>query len=369
MRKIKAVSLMVIAALLLGGCVKKDPDTITVDISVLGSACISLDGVRAAYSRWQEDNPGHSIIERESVGSNDLVSLAVMGADHLPDVFVTDSRTGRLLAEAGLVVDLTGLAPDVDTFTYGGEVFAYPVSVESASVIVYDPNLWEEGSMVGYDSQNPYSFADCYLSSLIIDDVGQDWLNHMVVADGQASFTDGVFVDRMDSALDLFNEDIPYESVTELIDAFVSGECPAVFVTGSNVRLLLKTVRTENSELYERIEFASLTNEGLPYGYPYGVFIRSGLEDDTLAECVHLASEIASFEMVAEDDDTTERFNEFVGRSDHSRILSQYFIYDFWYLAYEKNFDRFSAGDITAEEYASILQNFYEMYYIKLRIL
>lgn len=363
MRNVKAVSFILAAVLLLGGCAKTAPDAVTVDISALEYACVSRDEVCEALSRWQSDNPDTSIVVRENVGPNDLVSLAVMGEDHLPDVFVTDSRTGRLLAEAGLAVDLTGLAPDVDTFTYGGEVYAYPVSVESVSVIVYDPLAWDGSSPVGFDSSDPYTLIDCYVSALIGDDAGQTWLRHMVDGDMEASFTDAYFVDRMNDALNMMNEDIPYSSETELIDAFVSGECPAVLVSGSEARLLLQTVRTDNPGLYERIEFSTLTDGCLPYGYPYGVFIRTGLDDERLVECVQMASELAS-SVSGGDDDTAVRLDGCIDDSSHTGILSQYFVYDFWYLAYENDYPRLINGEITAEEFAENLQNYYEMYYI-----
>ena len=364
MRSLKAVSLLLTAALLLRGCAKRNPDDTTVDISILQDVCISWEVFHDAFSRWQEDYPGHRLIERESVGPNDLVILAVMGEEHLPDVFVANSHTGRLLAEAGLVVDLTGVAPDVDAFTYGGEVYAYPVPVDSVSVIVYDPLAWDGTSLVGFDSSDPYSLIDCYVSSLIGDVEGQTWLSHMADGDKEASFTDAYFVDRMNDALNMTNEDIPYSSERELIDAFVSCECPAVFVSGSAVRSLLQTVRTDNPGLYDRIEFSTLTDSCLPYGYPCGVFIRAGLDDESLVECVQLASEMSSYTALEENDDTLARLNGLVAGSVHSDILSGHFIYDFWHNAYEENYERFADGDITSEEYAGILQNYYEIYYI-----
>ena len=364
MRRLKTVVILLILALCLNGCSARSSDDIIVDISILENDSVSLERVRETLAQWPDNNPGTSIVERESIGTNDLVSLASMGVQHLPDVFVADSRTGRLLAQAGLAVDLTGLAPDVDAFTYNGIVYAYPVLTESVSVIVYDPLAWHEGDPVGYDSRDPYTFIDCYMSSLIGDEEGQAWLDHMISADMQASFTDDYYVGRINETLTMLNEDIAYDSEMDLIEAFVSGQCHAVFVSGTDVSLLLNTLRTDNPGLYERTEFSSLSDNVLPFGYRYGVYIRSDLDDDRLVQCVRLASAMASSAADEETDDTIGRLNGLTDGSDHSAVLSQYFVYNFWSLAYEENYDRLINGDVTAEEFANILQNYFEMYYI-----
>ena len=94
------------------------------------------------------------------------------------------------------------------------------------------------------------------------------------------------------------------------------------------------------------------------------MYIRSDLDDDRLVQCVRLASAMASSAADEETDDTIGRLNGLTDGSDHSAVLSQYFVYNFWSLAYEENYDRLINGDVTAEEFANILQNYFEMYYI-----
>lgn len=362
MRRLRAVSLVLTTALLLGGCAHKNPDAITVDISVQDYDAASLVSVRDNLTEWENAHPEIQVVERNRIRNEDYYSLGKMGVDHLPDVFITDSQFGRLLADAGLVVDLTLVAPDEGTFTFDGRVFAFPVLRESMSVLVYDPDSWD-GSSVGYDAGDRDTIVNCYMGSALGDDEGQAWFSHMIEGDLQASFTDDLFVGRLDEVREQLSDDTAYESRDELIEAFIGGECPAAAVYGDSLFSLLEQLKNDNPGLYGRVEFTSVSR-GVPSEYQYGVFIRVGMSEERTLECVDLARSLAASSDVWESDPTIDRLRSLQFGTADTYMPVQHFIPWFWNYALDECFLRLPGGDKTSEEYAFILQNFYEMYYI-----
>lgn len=362
MRRLRAVSLVLTTALLLGGCAHKNPDAITVDISVQDYDAASLVVVRDNLARWENANPDIEVVERDRIRNDDYYSLGKMGADHLPDVFITNSQIGRLLVEEGLVVDLSLVAPDVSSFTFDGRVFAFPVLRESMSVVVYDPDSWD-GTSVAYEAGDRSTMINCYVGSALADDEGSEWFSHMIAGDMEASFTDDLFIDRLDEARDLMSDDTAYSSRDDLFSAFISGECSAVTVCGDALFGLMEQLQSDNPDLYGRVEFTSV-GRGVPSGYQYGVFIRVGMNEERTLECVDLARSIASGSDVWESDPTVERLLGLQAGEADSYVPTQYLIAWFWNYASDECFLSLPDGNKTSEEYAHILQNYYEMYYI-----
>ena len=157
--------------------------------------------------------------------------------------------------------------------------------------------------------------------------------------------------------------DTAYGSADALIDAFVSGACPAAFVSGDDVYRLLDNVREQNPELYNRIEFTTYEEGYIPCEYQYGVYINSGLTDERRDLCIDLAQTLAgAYE--DEYDDTTMRLEELINDSDHVHMITYYFSPHFWEFAIPDCFARGAESNMTAEEYAFVLQNYYEQYYL-----
>ena len=359
MRKLTA--LILVLALLTGvsGCSVKKENALTVDIGeVLDSSIANC--MRETVTEWNQANPDISVEERSRLRDYDLIYTGALGPEYLPDIFVTDCQIGRSLAEAGLVTDLSGIAEDVGTFTCNGTVYAFPVLCESYGVMVYDPFSWEEGSSVGYCY--PDTVVDCYLSSVLGDEWGQEWLHHMIEEDHEAAFTDREFVARLDYVREMLDNAICYDSEEGLINAFVEEECQAAVLSGDVLYRLMEQTNERNPSLYERLDFRCVSGSSLPCGYSYGVFIRSGMDDDRTAECVELAGQMTS-SYVQYSDATFDRLAELQENSVPVRMLTHYFTGSFWAGSFEECFSEISCDDRNSQEYAFMLQNLYEEYY------
>lgn len=365
MRRIISVLLTASIGVGLCSCSVRTEDTIEVDIGLITCDDNSLEIVRDNLASWESEHPEYTVISRERVTDEDILSLAVMGADHLPDVFIANSQAGRLLESQGLVTELTGIASDVDSFNYDGGVYAFPVLRESVSVIVYDPSVWSEGDPVGYNSDARFTVPNCYLSNVLSDDAAVNWFEHMVAGDGQASFTDDVFVEGLDITRDLIRDDIAYGSDDELINAYVNGDCPAVTVYGNALFSLLNRLEEDNQDLYSRTGFATLTDGVVPMGYQYGVFVRTGMSEERTSECIDLARSLTEGTSSWNSDETTQRLVALMDNSKTVPLYSLYFVPWVWNYASDECFFVMREEEKTSLEYSFVLQNCYEMYYIE----
>ena len=349
-------------AFLLVGCEKKNKNEMVIDIGLIYNdagelVTAPLEHVKENLTVWENNHPTDEIIERDRISNSDFSHLAVMGSDHLPDVFITDCLTGRLLAQAGLVKEVE--TEEVGTFTYDGKTYAFPALREYVSVVIYDPEKWETGDPVAYNAQDGISLSANYLSAA----ADPEWLSHMTAGDKEAAFTDQQFLKALETVKELAANDIPFSSVSILIQAFVNGEIPAVVISGDDVYRLLENVKEQNLGLYNRISFTTLKNEILPYGYQYGFFINAGLEEEKLKTCMDLVKELS--EGYEEDlDETLDRLERLKSTIEHRPLISQYFSNYFWIFAREECFSQLLLGEKNSEEYASILQNYYEQYYL-----
>ena len=365
---ISHITVWLLIAVMLSGCGRKPSGDITVDIGLIYSDSTPsveapINQVRAELAEWESLHPDLNVEERIRLCNDDFSYLAVIGTEYMPDVFITDCRTGRLLAQAGLVMDLSDYAEDVDVFTFDNCVYAFPVLRESVSVIVYDPENWSRGDSVGYSNQGGFSIAENYLSAVLSDDEGQEWLDHMIHYDLEAAFTDDLFVERYETIFEQIRNDSAYDSTDSLIDAFVSETCPAAIVCGDGIYRLLDYVQEKNPELYGRLEFTTYEEGYIPCEYQYGVYLNSGLTDERRDLCIELAQTLAgAYEN--EYDDTLMRLEELKNVSDHVPIVTYYFNPNFWDFVISDCFARGVESNMTAEEYAFIMQNYYEQYYL-----
>ena len=360
-RLIRIISIY-LAMVLLVGCEKKNKNEIVIDIGLKYSdagelVTAPLEYIKEKLIAWEKNHPINEIKERDRIANSDFSHLAVMGSNHLPDVFITDCLTGRLLAQAGLVKEVD--AQDVGTFTYNGKTYAFPALREYVSAVIYDPVKWETGDPVAYSEQNGISLSVDYLS--VVAD--PEWTAHMTAGDKEAAFTDQQSLEALEAVKELVANDISYSSVSTLTQAFVNGEISAVVLYGDDVYRLLEKVKEKNLDLYNRISFTTLENELLPYGYQYGLFINAGLEGDKLNTCMDLAKELG--EAYEEDlGETIDRLEKLKSSTEHRPLMSQCFSNYFWMFAREECFSQLLLGEKNPEEYASILQNYYEQYYL-----
>ena len=354
MRRITRIVLLMVLIMMLSGCYMENENSMTVDIDVdfgysgvLTSA--PLAQVEQALAEWEEAHPEVVVQKRDRIRNEDFMNLGVLGANHLPDVFITDTQTGRLLSEYGLILD------PID--------YSYPVFRESVSVIVYDPLTWEDGSPVGFCSESGYDIVDDYLSSCLASEEGQDWLFHMIEGDCECSFTDEVFIQAMSDLLTRIGNDIPYSSFDELMTAFADGSCSAVSVSGTRVFALLDYVQSENPCLYDRLGFTTMIDGYIPVGYQYRVYISAAVDEDEFDECIDLAMCLSnSFEEVS--DPSVERLRSIINNSEHIAYIRQYFRPHFWQYSVDNCFSEVLTYSRTPEEYVSVIQDYYEIYYL-----
>lgn len=361
MRQMRFTVLLLITALILGGC-NPSEGTIVVDLFVIGASSNQEANIRSALDEWMDEHPGVDVAERERIRNEDFMNLAVMGTDHLPDVFITDCLNGRVLAEEGLVMDISEYAEDVGAFTYDGSVYAFPV-MKTYSLIVYDPDLWSQGDPVGFLSDQGYSAAAEYLSLSLADDWGQDWLGHMVEGDMSTGFCDREFVERLSSARDEMRNFISYEEPEQMYEDFSSGSCAAVFVSGDAIYGLMDYVRINNPSLYGRIKFDSDDNGSVLGGCQYGVFINAGLSGEDMDNCIDLAGRISDSGFGGLYEEMGIEFS-LTDSSNSRRILTQCFNPAFWGNASDMCFNNPEYYSMSPYELANDLQNCYERDYL-----
>ena len=390
------------------------------DISLMYLKCIDSEGgdlvnqpVQAfiqSLSQWESENPDVHIVHKERYGTGEVSSLAQLGKEHLPDVFMADPLTGRLLAEYGLVYDLTKyvsgqseelLAP----FTYDSMVYAFPVLTRNYTAVVYDPQAWKSA---GYDAFPNSWDALCesaeklrkmgYLTVVGLGEqsggsVSRDLLSpfltgqlfdNLIEKNKIASFTDPSFVDTLQTLQLMLRSDVfadQNKMAEKPINAFIEGKCAALLLNGKSIYRLLEETEETNKTLYHRLAFAALPMIGqlgtdgltIPSGCPYGLFVNAKLADDSkkLARCIDLCSALAYQEKYASQaDETQERLYRFIKNTETCRTCTQFLSGSFWALAQGNCFSKI--GDEVDEtdherslrEYAADLQNYYEEYYM-----
>ena len=366
MRKIRLFLSLIILACVISGCNNDNNDTIKLDIDIISEDASSvfaeqIGQMHISLTAWENNHPQIDVTERERLKNYDIIYYSALGEEHIPDVFVSDCLTGRLLARDGLVCDVTRYAPDVNDFCYYGRVYAFPLFGESVSIVVYDPDFWSAGDPIGVNVDDRYTMVNCILGGLLGDEPEQEWLNHLTSGDQQTSFTDREFIDALNTFRDVIDHSVKYDSQDSLFDAFINGDCHAVIVSGDNVYRLLDQVSEQNQTLYNRIEFAPYVENFIPMGVQYGVFVRTGLNEERFDECVSLALSLtASYQIDV--DDTYSRLAESIDNASSISMLTKRFVWAFWGQA-DQYLNRFVEGDITSEELAFALQNCYEQYY------
>ena len=360
MEKVKLVSCFaLLISIFITGCgIKKNKDDIYIDISLHDAAyskamenCF-LES-QAVIKRWEKDNS--KVYNRKRIRNSDIRQLAVLGKDHMPDIFMTDCLTGRLLYKEGLLLDLSEyIEKDNDeTFQYDDGVYAFPALLPYYTVLAYDSAEWKSGDSISADSEG-------LLSCIMSDSEGQEWFHHMIEGDKESSFTDAFFEERANELKKKLKESEPFS-----LQAFIDGSCSAVLLSGEDLYKTLEEMKTHNSELYERIDFSSFDNKHIPSGYTYGYFLNSKLLENPikLERCIDLCRTLTT-EYDNDVDETMKRLYRCLNDSDHSPIWSQYLCDSFWSRARICCLNQINNNTKTIREMIAPLQNYYEEYYL-----
>ena len=362
--------------MLLTGCGKDKYDITVMDVLVPHTSNsqhlnLSFHEISSKIVSWAADHPEFRTGEKKLSRSDELRAYARLGSDHLSELIITDCHTGRLLAEEGLVMDLSEYFPEskAESFLYNGSVYALPIPEPSFSVIVsgelnIDTSSWEvlKGFGISRGSLMPTVF-----SSLFAED--DEWVERLLSGDDTVSFSDSLFLKRFGTFRQMLAQEHFYglnQSTEAVLSDFIAGKCPAVIVDEKALYSLLESAKTTNPELYKKLHFFSLPG-GTPFGYSTDIFINSKVAKDPqmLEACLDLARTLAQ-PHAPEEDETIARLEEFLTNADYCCIWPLQFNSSFWSYANKNCFDAFEERGKTTEEYAALLQNYYEQYYLNL---
>ena len=371
-----ALTLLLIFIFALVGNVKpRDENLMLVDLRVYYSdagefVTAPLRKLLEKFEAWKAYNPRIKISERKRIINTDIMSLAVLGIEHLPDVFITDSVTGRMLADFGFVFDLTEYAKPTETFTYNDKVYAFPVFREFSSVVIFDKTKWKKGDVIALGNRDGIAASVNLFSSMLSDKAGQEWFRHIVNKDRKTAFTDSFFVNRLENMKKLIQKGNFYgieKNTSTIIQDFIEEKCFAVSLYGDDVYRLLERTKKQNTKLYERLDFTTLLFDFVPAGYNYGLFLNAQLREtpEKLKSCVELCRALTVFDKDKEENDETLKRLDFLIKNKTKTFLSeQYLSRYFWRIAREKCFSQISDNNKIIFELANNLQNFYEEYYM-----
>lgn len=323
---------LLVLACCLGGCKRGGDKAIAVYIG-------PYTELRDSMAKWQLAHPDVPVRVMNDVGPDDLFSLSELGPDHLPDVMVTDDRTGR-----AVVRTTGGLLPAPGAFR---------ALRPDAVVVVYDKT--REFEPVAY-----CSWLDL-LSCVLADGKGQDWLTHIVDKDFEAAFTDAFFGERLRQMQDLLRT-MPQVTPKD----FVSGKCPAILVAGNTLYSLLNQVKKQSPELYERLEFRPLSGRAVPSEYCHAVYFNNKTmgQPGRRELCLSISRVLTvNRNDPPVPDATCQRLYDLLDASPQATPVRFLLDRRFWNQAGQQVFTQLKDGDKTLPEYAAILQDLYEQYY------
>ena len=328
-------------------CSRRDKDAIIVDLGDVPTQ------MQDSLEAWKSAHPDVKIQQRRRVQEKDVRSLAVLGADHMPDVFITDGLTGRLLSRMGRLQSLDGFVGALPGLGFSGSAWAFPARREAITLVVFDKNTTDEP---GFLSETDL------LAGFLSDSLGQTWLQHMVAGDREAAFTDRFFVERLSLV-----QERALTGGCMTVDDFVTGKCTSILVGGENMYALLERIKEQDPERYNRLQFRPFMGDAILRGYDYGIFISAStvINPDTLLNCLSLCEALTPQEETDPKDETLRRLHELLDSAPHAAIPTQFFSFQFWDRARSNCFSRLSStGYRNLSEHTAYLQNAYEQEYL-----
>lgn len=374
MPKIKWICLATLLCLMLPlcGCGKQAADITIMDNFIVDSACGDI--VNAPNTRfdllldeWCASHSDIEIAEKKRPGNGDISSLAVLGVDHLPDVFMADGPLGRLLAEKGLVLDITEYVPKdriAQPFVYHDSVYAFPASAPSISVVIYEgpfPQTWTELYARQYKVAWGNNFTFDLLSPSIAANGAQTWLDNMIAADKEHTFLDDCFVAAIVEAVEYQRSGVLVEMTPEdAIQAFIQRKYGAILLNGENIYTLLESIEPErrDSLMFTTLPFHSGSGY-MPMDVRYGFFINANVAEDAqkMALCIDLVKHLSqTADTVRGKDAALEHLDDCVKRAKPCRICGLYLNSQIW--------AQLTNAEKTPMEMAINMQNAYDQYYL-----
>ena len=366
-----ALGLLGLLALCLGGCAKQRADITVMDNFIqddtLGE-CFNAPALRfdALLEAWKDGHPDIELDEKKRAGSGDISALAVLGADHLPDVFMASPTLGRLLVEKGLVLDLSDYIPvqeRVEPFVYGGAAYAFPATAPSFSVVIHEgdfPDSWTALYARRYKVAWGGNITDL-LSPAMAANGAQAWFDHMIAADKECTFLNDDIMEAIVDATEMRDSGLLVEmTADEAILAFINRKYCAVVLNEESVYRLIDQLDSERRKLLRFSVFPSIAGEkNTPIGVPYGFFINARLAEDAgkLALCVELCRHLMQAAGADRgDDEALERLDNFIRQAKPCRNCAYYLSSEVW--------SPLKNTQLPPIETAVKMQNCYDQYYL-----
>ncbi len=365
MGKIGRLVLVLFAVVILSGCNSKKADIVIMD-SLISDNHVSnysnelIKDFGTIISDWSDEHPEFIVSERKQYNASELNSLGLLGANHLPDIFVTSITNAKSFYEEGLILD-----PSEYILDSSDGIHSFPVMSPTYVIVVYDPQKWRNGDLI-FVANDGISGLVNLLSSTMVDDLDLEWLVHMISGDRQASFTDVLFLNSLDNISSSLLSESNVGSAETAIKRFTEEEIDAVLISGDDLYLLLDELKKHNQNLYERICFSSLDGDYVPVGYTYGLFLNSNLKKTPkkLNACLDLCKKLSNYEKLQTDDETVRRMWLYIESSTPTPLWSQYFNAAFWEQINDTELLGASILKTESKKIVAELQNKYEQFYL-----
>lgn len=277
----------------------------------------SSAGFRLMLDEFKETHPWVTL-EEQIIAATDVVAkyTALMAADELPDITYVKYSWLDTMVNDGMIYDLTEYAnPDdyVDglfSMTYNDKVYGLTNKYTIYNLVLYNEQLWKEA---GYDSfptkvddliaaddyfesqgldtialgNSGQWFANSYfVSSLLYDYCGDDWVEKMIAMDDSVNFTDGGFLQAYQKLADLskiFNADCNMQDDSWAMAWYMQGKAAAHVVGGWGLATAEK-MGEEYPEVWGNSRLAifpsiSGENQRLNASTPIGVGISTKVQE------------------------------------------------------------------------------------------
>lgn len=248
-----------------------------------------------AIKAYEEDT-GNKVEHETNVSDWQSNLLTYAAAGECPDVMLVSCYMIETLVKAGAVLDLTDVKEMTDIcdkmpegmtrgYYYDGRLYAVPGKFQIHSTVAYNSKLWADAGYpdglpetwdewlacadyfdsIGVDmcvlgNDAGWVLNECWYSTLGYDYNGEEWAEHIIAKDGQASFMDESNIQALttlDKLIDTFNVDLNTTSYKEMYSRYMNGEAATV-ITVNNVASELKILAEENPEIYEATKIGKM---------------------------------------------------------------------------------------------------------------
>lgn len=310
------------------------------------------DGFRTMIANWTEAHPDIDLQQNVLANDEYKTQIATMAAaNDLPDVFLLQGMNTKSWAAQGLILDMTDIIKESpyyedynqDYFTPfkdGDKLYGLPVLTGgTCTVVIYDKAAWAEagfdtfpGTWEEVKEANEYFQANGYEGTIAFGNGGQwqansdflscigdrytgkEWFQHIIDGDGEASFTDDVFVAALQFTQDIFQSGIfnpDFNSVgnEDAREYFIAGDYPAFIGGNWDESYIAATLLEEDEEAYNNLGFAVLpqpadatedpNSQNIGLGYAMAINSKVADDPDKLAACIDFCEYVTGPEFAA----------------------------------------------------------------------